>query len=117
MYGFKRDLEIHNLIGAEIIQIRLGLCDVQFNFDSGHVFSAEGLVEVLQKETLIAYWNAEIGWSDRSCLSLLNSGVKEYKVLSNRLLELRLKEDLFLHFHDDSEHYECLHIHPEGIIA
>ena len=117
MHGFIRDLEIINLTGAEIMQIRLGICDVQFRFDSVHVFSAEGLVEVLQGETLISYWDAEIRWSDLSFQLLLNSEVKEYEVLSNRLLELRLKGDLALRFHDDSDQYECLHIHPEGIIV
>ncbi len=64
MYGFPIDLDVPNLIGAQIVQIRLGHCDVQFGFDSGHLFSAEGLIEVLQGETLTAYWNEKIRWSD-----------------------------------------------------
>lgn len=117
MYGFPNDLEMDDIVGAEIQQICLGRADVQFRFGTGRVICAQALVEVFRCDELVSTWDEESNWSNSRFQILLDVAIDGYTVLHERLLEVRLKGCLKLHFHDTSDRFESLQIYPEMIIV
>lgn len=117
MYGFPKDLKLDDIVGSEIEQICLGRTDVQFRFGTGRAICSQALVEVVRGDELISVWEPETNWSNASFQILLGIAIEGYTVLDERLLEIRFKDGLKLHFHDSSTRYESVQIYPEIIIV
>lgn len=117
MYGFPKDLELGDIAGSEIQQICLGRSDVQFRFSTERTICAQALVEVFRDEELVSVWTQDGNWSNVSFQMLLGVAVDNYAVLHERLLEIRFKDGLKLHLHDNSAQFESVQIYPEMIIV
>jgi hypothetical protein len=116
MYRIPTDLNIKGLVGSVLNQIRLGRYDVQFHFDSAACISTQTQLDVFRGTNKIAAWNEENNWSGAEFQALLNEKVVAYSVPNDRLLTVQFESGLALHFHDDSDQYECIQIDPGGII-
>lgn len=117
MYGFPKDINLDDIVGSEIQQICLGRYDVQFLFGSKRRICAQGFVEVFEDSQLVAEWTEEGNWSSTAFQRLLNLTIASYKVLGERLLEIRFMGGFALHFHDSSEQFETMQIYPEYLIV
>lgn len=117
MNGIPRDLNLSDIVGSEIQQIRVGRYDVQFHFGSGRGINVQGNVDILKGAHVIAEWREEAGWSTVAFHKLLNTTVVGYRVPHERLLEIQFEGELVLRLHDSSEQYESMQIYPEGIIV
>jgi len=116
MYRIPADINLDDIVGSEIHQIRLGRYDVQFHFDSGRSIAVQGDVDVFQNSTLISNWTEEHNWTNTEFQKLLNAPVLSYSVPNDRLLEIKFEDSLVLHLHDSSDQYETMQIYPEGFI-
>jgi hypothetical protein len=117
MNGIPRDLNLSDIVGSEIQQIRVGRYDVQFYFGSGRGINVQGDVDVLNGGRVIAEWREESGWSTVAFHKLLNTPVVGYSIPHERLLEIQFEGELSMRLHDSSEQYESMQIYPEGIIV
>jgi hypothetical protein len=116
MYRISSDINLSDIIGSEIQQIRLGRYDVQFHFGSGRTICVQSEIEVLEQDAVIATWSEEHNWSSTAFQKLLNASVLNYSVPNDRLLEIEFKGNLVLRLYDSSDQYESMQIYPEGII-
>jgi len=115
MYRVPANLKIDGIVGSALNQICLGRYDVQFHFDSDACISAQGTVDLLHGTDKISSWNDKNNWSSTGFQNLLNGKVVAYSVPNDRLLIVQFESDFALHFHDDSDQYECIQIEPGGI--
>jgi hypothetical protein len=115
MHDLPADLNIDDIIGSVICQIRIGRYDVQFHFDSGRHISLTDKVIVMRNHQLIASWEEDSGWSTTAFFLLLNSSVQSY-IVQPRQLAMQLENGISVHLQALSNQYECMQIFPEGYI-
>ena len=116
MYGIPLDLDLRDIVGSEISQIRIGRYDVQFHFNSGRGIYLQGDAEILNDGIVIARWTESTGWSTLAFQQLLNATISGYSVINEKLLEIRFEIGLSLYLHDSFDQYESMQVHPEGFI-
>ncbi|WP_395400570.1 hypothetical protein ACHMW6_24110 [Pseudoduganella sp. UC29_106] len=117
MYRFASDLNLDDLVGTELQQICLGPTDVQFRFGSGTCIALQSRATLVTAGLAQSEWTASDGWSNHKFQLMLHSPVREYVVLSERLLEIRFTNDLALQLHDDFDQFESLQIYPGGDVV
>jgi len=116
VYGIPSELNLNDIVGSEIQQIRLGRYDVQLAFGSGRTIAVQGDLELFEEDQLVASWNDQRNWSSLAFQRLLNAEVLSYSVVNEKLLEIKFEGDLTLYLHDSSDQYETMQIYPEGFI-
>jgi len=115
MYGVPQNLESLPLAGTSLSQLSLGPHIVHFIFDSGHQITAEGKVEVMQDDAVVAVWDQSNGWSSIAYQSLFRIPVSRCLVPNSKLFVIAFKGGLALHIHDSSEQFESFSVHPGDI--
>jgi len=114
MYHFPSDLNLDDLVGSEVHQICLGPADVQFRFGSRTCIAVQSRATLVAAESAISVWTGPDGWSNREFQQMLGLPVRQYAVLTDRLLEIQFMNGLVLQLHDDSDQFESLQIYPGG---
>jgi hypothetical protein len=115
MHDLPADLNIDDIIGSVICQIRIGRYDVQFHFDSGRHISSQDKIIVMRQDELIASWDENSGWSTTGFFLLLNSPIDFY-IVQPRQLTIKLKSGISVNLYVLSHQYESMQIYPEGYI-
>ena len=115
MHDLPADLNIDDIIGSVIYQIRIGRHDVQFHFDSGRHISSQDKISVMRDDELIASWDENSGWSSTEFFLLLNSSI-DYYIVQPRQLTIQMESGVSVHLHVLSHQYESMQIYPEGYI-
>lgn len=118
MYGVPADLNLTFLHGAELIQVCLGLSQLQFHFHPVGSIAVEGGWELLDAD------GARLdGWQDGpdrppyQLHRLLGRRVAGSEVAAPDWFALRFEGGEVLRVFDDSPQYESFQIEPGGIIV
>jgi hypothetical protein len=116
VYGVPEDLDLQFLHGAELIQVCIGLYQVQFNFD------LDASISVEQEWKLYAADGSELDWSRPPprqepfhLQRLLGQRVAATNVSSPDWIELRFEAGEVLRIVDSSKEYESFSIQPGNI--
>ena len=118
MYGVPADLDLGFLHGAELIQVCLGLHQLQFHFHPAGSISVEGGWELLDAGG--ARLDGRYDGPDRPPYQLhrlLGRRVSGSEVSAPDLFALRFEGGEVLRVFDDSPQYESFQIWPGGIIV
>lgn len=108
MHRIPKDLDLDAALGAFTTQIRVGQFDLQFTF--GPVsFAVQSPVNVFRDGQSVAHWEGG-HWPDPGFYEVMNSELRRYEVVSERLLVLELDNGLALHLEDNSDQYESMQI-------
>lgn len=115
MYGFPKDLDLNFLVGAHIPQLRFGIGDVQLMFSCQLQICVQGKIDIFLDDKVIANWAQRSLWSSLSFQQIYNKDILEAHLLNDRILEIKLEDNLTILIYDNSEHYESLQIYfPDG---
>ena len=114
MYRISLDLDLRDIVGSEVEQIRLGRSDVQFVFGSGTTICVQSRVTLVERGDTIAEWDEEKNWTSLDFQRLLLIEVLSYAVPQERLLEIHFAGGLALQLHDDSDQFESMQIYLRG---
>lgn len=118
MYGIPLNLDLDDIVGAEIRQICIGRYDVQFHFTSGRGIFVQSTAEILgEGGCLLADWCEDTGWSSTSFFDLLNAPIRAYSIPNDKTLEIAFEGNLTLRLYDSSDRFESMQIQPEGIVV
>ncbi len=116
MYGIPANLDLSDIIGSVLQQIRIGRFDVQFHFASGREICLQSRAEISKEGEVISLWNENSGWSTTAFFLALNTPISAYAVPDDYTLEICFEGNISLRMYDESAHYESMQIQPEGII-
>ncbi len=118
MYGVPADLDLTFLHGAELIQVRLGLYQVQFQFHPIGSISVEGEREL--RDAADVRIDGFHGGAERPPYQLhrlLGRRVSATEVSAPSWFSLRFESGDLLRVFDDNHEQESFQIEPGGIIA
>ena len=111
MHDIPSNFDLGFCVGSDLEQVAVGKYDLQLCFDSGARISLQCTVRLLQKNSLLAEWNEDAGWSSVAFQRLLNERVESGRVVAGRVIELQFPNDLVLQLHASSEQFESMQIH------
>jgi hypothetical protein len=114
MYRISSDLDLRDIVGSEVQQIRLGRSDVQFVFGSGTTICVQSRVRLVERGNTISEWDEEENWTSLDFQRLLMIEILRYAVPHDRLLEIHFAGELTLQLHDDSDQFETMQIYLGG---
>ncbi|CAN5153105.1 hypothetical protein BH11PSE11_BH11PSE11_32400 [soil metagenome] len=114
MYRIPANLDLTDLVGADLEQICLGGADVQFVFGTKATVAVQSRVSVFENDDLVAEWDEEENWCSLSFQRLLNATVQGYRVINEQTLEIQFADGLKLQLHDESDQYESMQIYYAG---
>jgi hypothetical protein len=118
MYGVPLDLDLSFLHGAELIQICLGLYQLQFHFHPTGLISVEGEWELVNSDGLrIDGWHDGPDRPPYQLRALLGQRVADSVLSAPEWFALRFEGGDTLRVFDDSTQYESFQIHPGNIIV
>jgi hypothetical protein len=112
MYRIPADLDLTPVVGQFTTQVRVGQFDLQFTFGPVN-FAVQSPVNLFRDGKLLAYWE-EGRWPDPGFYDLMNSQVRRFEVVNDRLILLELENGITMHLEDSSDQYECMQISFEG---
>ena len=118
MYGVPPDLDLSFLIGAEVIQVCLGVYQVQLHFHPAASLSIEGGWEL--RDAAGARIDRRHEGAERPPYQLhrlLGRGVKRVVISAPDWIELHFDGGYTLRVLDDSSDYESFQIQPGDIIV
>jgi hypothetical protein len=118
MYGVPADLDLSFLRGAELIQVCLGLHQLQFHFHPAGSISVEGGWVLLDASG--ARLDGRHDGPDRPPYQLhrlLGRCVAEFEVSAPGWFALQFEGGEVLRVFDDSAQYESFQIEPGGIVV
>jgi hypothetical protein len=110
MYRVPANLDLSDIVGAELEQIRLGPHEVQFQFGSGTTICVQSRVTVLRGDSTVSEWNDKSNWSNAAFQVLLARPVLRFSVPNDRVIEIQFAGELSIQLHDDSDQYESMQI-------
>ena len=118
MYGVPADLDLAFLRGAELIQVCLGLFQVQFHFQPAGSISVEGGWELLDADGTRIDGSHDLPERPPYQLHrLLSQRVAGSEVAAPKWFALRFDGGEVLRIFDDSEQYESFSIQPGNIFV
>ncbi len=118
MYGVPADLNLEFLHEAELIQVCLGLRQLQFHFHPAGSISVEGAWELQDAAGVVIDGSRDV--PDRPPYQLhrlLGHRVVRYEVSAPKWFALWFEGGEVLRVFDDSPLYESFQIEPGGIIV
>jgi len=113
MYSSPSNPDLSGVIGSELIQIRMGVRDLQFHFESGWWLCCQGSAKLTIHEVQLCAWGPE-GLSGPCFQTLLGIAPFSVAIVTTKRLELHFSGGQILAFIDDSEQFESLQIHQHG---
>lgn len=118
MYSVPQNLNLDFLHGAELIQVCLGLHQLQFHFYPAGSISVEGGWEL--RDHAGERIDGRVDRPDRPPYMLhrlLGNRVAGYEVFAPEWFAIRFDSGAVLRVFDDSTQYESFQIEPGGVIA
>lgn len=112
MYRIPSELNLPDLAGKEITQLKVGQFDFQFSIGRLY-FSISSPITLVRSGKLVGGWE-EDSWPDQEFKNILNVAVTGYEVRSDRLLVIVFKNGLEMHIIDNSDQFESFQISIEG---
>lgn len=118
MYGLHKDTDLSFLKGQELIQVAIGVFQVQFHFDRDAIISVEGEFQY-SSESNSSHWHQGTPEAAAPVLRLLGSSVQKVGGREDGTLELTFSNGDRLVVKDNSEQYESYTISggPLGTIV
>lgn len=115
MYGVPADLDLSFLDGVELIQVCLGIYDVQFHFDPAVAICCGGSWSLLDENGVRIDHGQQVFPRPPFLLHrLLGQRIATWRVVPPTHLELIFERGECLRFGDNSERYESFTIQPGG---
>lgn len=117
MYGLNKDTDLSFLKGQEVIQIAIGVFQVQFHFDGDAIISVEGEFQYFS-ENNSSHWRQGTPEAAAPALRQLGSSVRKVGGKEDGTLELTFSNGDRLVVKDSGEQYESYTISggPHGTI-
>lgn len=115
MYPIPLDLDLSSALGQFTTQIRVGKYDLQFSFGSVH-FQSMCKVILIKNESMVSVWK-EGEWPEAAFLDVYNVNLSHYEIPNERLIILKLENELEIHLPVDDDQYECLSISIDNDIG
>ncbi|ACV25584.1 hypothetical protein [Kangiella koreensis] len=112
MYRIPKDLDLSKMIGEFTTQIAVGQNDIQLSFGSV-TFTIESKIMIIRDGKIIGIWEGA-NWPTSEFYEIMNVHVVDYKVPGERTIVIVLENNMEIHMHDDSDHYECIQISIDG---
>jgi hypothetical protein len=110
MYGLPHNVDLSFLKETELIQICVGLYQIQFRFDKNiQIFTTSNFTYVDRSD--VAHDLESTPASTATITSLLGNSIRDIKTQTNGTLELLFSSNEKLMFHDNNNGYECYEIH------
>lgn len=78
MYGLKKNIDLSFLIGQEVIQVAIGMFQVQFHLDEETTISVESEFECVSKGNR-SRWNPNAPLTAAAALQLTGSTIQDVK--------------------------------------
>ena len=118
MYGLNKDTDLSFLKGQEVIQIAIGVFQVQFHFDRDAIISVEGEFQYLS-ENNSSHWRQGTPEAAAPALRLLGSSIQNVDGKEDGTLDLTFSNGDHLVVRDNSKEYESYTISggPSGSIV
>ena len=117
MDGVPADLDLSSLHGAELIQVCLGVWQVQFHFQTGASISVEGDWDLLNDQGEVIDCSSDVRRERPYYLHLLlRQAVRASEVSAPLSFTLRFTNGLQLRIVVSDSGYECCEIQPLGIV-
>ena len=118
MYGVRADIDLSFLHGAELVQICIGLHQVQFHFDTGASVSVQGewhLTDTAGDE--LDRSHDEVGRPPYQLHRLLGQAIIATNVAAPVSVALQFRNGDILRIVDSADNYESFEIQPGNIIV
>lgn len=112
MYRIPNDLDLSPVVGEFTTQVRVGQFDLQFTFGPVN-FAVQSPVTLLRDGNLVGRWE-EGRWPDPGFYEIMNTEVRRYEVVSDRLIALEFANGIVMHLEDTSDQYESMQITFKG---
>lgn len=112
MYRIPKELDLSPVVGEFTTQVCVGQFDVQFTFGKVH-FAVQSPVKLFRDGRQVAYWEGG-KWPDPGFYDIMNTEVRQYEVVNDRLIVLRFDNGIEMHLEDNSDQYESMHISFAG---
>lgn len=113
MYRLKKDLDLSFLENLELIQVCVGIFQVQFVFESDVVLSVENTFKHSSNGT-VSEWRPNVVEAATSVLKLLGTTSKTIEAVNEQTLRLGFSNGDTLEMTDDSDQYESFTITAPG---
>ena len=112
MYRIPKELDLSSIVAQSTTRVRVGQFDLQFTF--GEVsFAVQSPVNLFRDGKLIAHWE-EGKWPEPGFYEIMNTKVRQCKVVSEILLVLQFDNGIEMHLQDSSDKYESMQIDSKG---
>ena len=111
MHSIPSDLNLNEIIGAEIESIALGSFNVNFSFGDGSIICVQGRIDVAQGDKIISSWDETEGWRNAEFQALFQQKLESFEVVNETLLTLSFTGQLSLRLHNDTPQYEAFQIY------
>ncbi len=115
MNGIPDKLDLSNMVGCRLDTIALQEYQLTFQFDGGSSIVVEGAMDVTLKDSIVARWEQEEGWTSLEFQRCIGTIIERFAIPSKKELDLYLSDGWILRFYDDSPQYESFHIYPQDI--
>ncbi len=112
MYRIPQDLDLSKIVGQSTTQVLVGQFDIQFSFGDVH-FAVQSNIDLIRDGETIGGWREGL-WPSSQFFEMLNVDVTEYEIPNDRAIIIRLRNDMEIHLHDNSDQFECMQITIKG---
>lgn len=107
MSRIPEDLDLSPVVGEFATQVKVGPSDLQFDFGPVH-FTIETSVKLFRDKKQFAVWEAG-KWPEPGFYDVMNVDVTGFDVADDRLIILKLKNELEMHLEvDPVDGYESM---------
>jgi hypothetical protein len=118
LYGVSADVDLSFLVGATLIQVRLGQFDIQFHFHPKGEVGVQGELEFRDPSgAVLESGTPDLLHSSTMLGCLLGSVISRASACPPRSIVLRFQTGHEIELFDSSPTYECFQISPGGIIV
>ena len=116
MYGLKRDIDLSFLNGREVVQVAIGIHQIQFGFDEDVMIYVESQFTYFAGEEE-CIWKPEPGAAQIASrtVSLLGAKIQSFEGQENGTLTLVFSNGHRLTIPDSSKEYESYQITRPGV--